>query len=171
MGYASSMSTRASAPADERAQTEPAVLAEVERGMIRVRRSVSRRVIGRRSVEEVRRRGLDVELNQLMVIDAVEEGPDPSGQAVTVGMVADRLAIDPSRASRIVSETVKAGHIRRVASQTDSRQIHLELTDQGRDAADAMHTFRRAAFDEAMAGWSDRDRAQFARLLTRFTQA
>lgn len=150
-------------------ETEAAVLAEVERGMIRLRRSVSRRVIGRRSVEEVRARGLDVELNHLMVIDAVEEGPDPSGPSVTIGMVADRLAIDPTRASRIVSATVTAGHVRRVASQTDSRQIHLELTEQGREAAQAMHTFRQAAFDEAMTGWSDRDRAQFARLLTRFT--
>jgi DNA-binding MarR family transcriptional regulator len=148
-----------------------APLAAVEQAMIRLRRSVNRRHLGRPAAEEVFTQvGIQLSLSQLAVIDTVEEGPHGPGQDVTVGLVAERLALDPSRASRHVSGAIKAGLIQRVASQTDGRQLHLQLTPRGHRVAIAMHTARQRAFGEAMTDWSDHDRREFARLLTKFTE-
>ncbi|MGI9002109.1 MAG: MarR family winged helix-turn-helix transcriptional regulator [Pseudonocardia sp.] len=153
------------------AQDTAAALVAVEQAMIRLRRSVSRRNLGRRAAEEVFRQvGAELGLSQLAVVDAVEEGAAGPDHEVTVGLVAERLAIDPSRASRHVSTAIKAGLVLRVASQADGRQVHLELTDRGQRVAAAMHTARQRAFDEVMRDWSNRDRREFARLLTKFTE-
>jgi DNA-binding MarR family transcriptional regulator len=112
--------------------------------------------------------GHPVDLAQLDAVFAVDEGPDQPGQEVTVGLVADRLGIDPSRASRLVATAIRAGQLRRVASQADGRRIRLELTDAGREITQAAHHSRQALYDRLMRDWSQPDRQQFARLLTRF---
>jgi DNA-binding MarR family transcriptional regulator len=149
-------------PADEDADD---ALAAVERAFVRVRRDMSRRNLGARIVREL---GNGVDLSHLGVVDAVEEGPDAADGAVTVGMVGERLGIDPSRASRVVASALQAGYVERVASQADGRRVGLRLTDAGRVLADSAHHLRRRAFDEAMDGWTDGERRDFARLLTRF---
>jgi DNA-binding MarR family transcriptional regulator len=101
----------------------------------------------------------------------VEEGPDGPGHEVTVGLVGERLGLDPSRASRLVAQAIQAGYVVRVASQADGRRIRLELTQEGHELAQAGHRFRQAVFGRLMSDWSDRDRQNFARLLTRFTDA
>lgn len=44
----------------------------------------------------------------------------------------------------------------------------LVSTESGFELLAAAHARRQAAFDAAMVGWSERERAEFARLLTRF---
>ena len=145
-------------------------LAAVERGMVRLRRSMSRRTLGALAT-----RGADppFDLAHFSVVDAVEEGATQSAEAgeateVTVGLVGERLAVDPSRASRLVAAAIETGYVERVASQGDGRRIHLRLTPAGRELAAAGHRTRQRHFDRAMAGWSADDRREFARLLTRF---
>jgi DNA-binding MarR family transcriptional regulator len=140
-------------------------LAAIERAFVGIRRGMSRRNLGARMVREL---GGGVELSHLGVVDAVEEGPDASGGPVTVGMVGERMGIDPSRASRVVTSALRAGYVERVASQADGRRVGLRLTDAGRALAESARAIRRRAFHEAMDGWSDADRRAFARLLTRF---
>jgi DNA-binding MarR family transcriptional regulator len=144
------------------------VLAAIERALVRIRRSQARRTLGRRATQDL---GQAVGLAQLDVVFAVDEGPASPGQEVTVGLVAERLGIDPSRASRTVAAAIRAGHVRRVASQADGRRIHLELTDAGRQIARAAHRSRQALYDRLMQDWPERDRRELARLLTRFTDA
>src|SRR5689334_1994081 len=72
-----------------------------------------------------------VDLEHVAVVDAIEEGSELPGHEVTVGDVAERLGIDPSRASRVVTAAIKAGYVRRLASQDDGRRICLELTPDG----------------------------------------
>ena len=50
--------------------------------------------------------------------------------------------MDASRGSRIVAEAVKAGYVRRVASQEDGRRIHPELTPAGQAVVDATRRTR-----------------------------
>jgi DNA-binding MarR family transcriptional regulator len=157
-------------------------LVAVERGMVRLRRGMSRRTLGALAT-----RGVEppFDLAHFSVVDAVEEGGPPAAEAaagagaaegaeaggegeVTVGLVGERLAVDPSRASRLVAAAVKAGYVERVASQEDGRRIRLRLTAAGRELADAGHRARQRHFDRAMAGWSADERREFARLLTRF---
>jgi DNA-binding MarR family transcriptional regulator len=150
-------------------ETEEAdeALADVERAFVRLRRAMARRNLGARMVREL---GGGVDLSHLGVVDAVEEGPDASGGAVTVGMVGERLGIDPSRASRVVTSAIQAGYVERVASQADGRRVGLRLTDAGRALAESAHRVRQRTFAEAMEGWTDTERRDFARLLTRFVE-
>jgi len=141
-------------------------LAAIDRALTRIRRRQSRRTLARRAIGDA-----PVDLNHLAVVDAVEEGAEYPGQEITVGVVAERLGLDPSRASRVVAGAVGAGYVRRVASQGDGRRSCLELTDTGRAIVASAHETRQAFYDRVLAGWSPRERAEFARLLTRFTGA
>jgi DNA-binding MarR family transcriptional regulator len=154
--------------------TNVEVLAEIERALIRLRRRQTRRRLAQQSMRQL---GVEVDLALLDVVDAVEAGPEESGpepaerNAVTVGVVAERLGLDPSRASRMVAAAVEAGYVRRVASQGDGRRSCLELTDTGRDIVAAAHRARQALYERLLADWPESERAEFARLLTRFTSS
>jgi DNA-binding MarR family transcriptional regulator len=88
---------------------------------------------------------------------------------VTVGTVAERLNVDPSRASRIVADAVEAGVVRRVASQTDARRICLELTDAGRLHALAVRKYKWRRFADALGDWPEDELVEFARLFSKFS--
>jgi DNA-binding MarR family transcriptional regulator len=130
----------------------------VERSMIRIRRNVARHQFGR-----ILERELGPEISHVGLVDALSEGGEPN-----VGTVAERLGVDPSRASRLVAAAVDAGHVRRVASQEDGRRIDLELTASGKALHERVRQLRQAWLAEAMADWTDAERAAFARLLDRF---
>jgi len=51
-----------------------------------------------------------------------------SSQAVTIGYVADRLAIKPHSASGLVERLQALGLVTRAASETDRRQARIALT-------------------------------------------
>ncbi|MFD9907944.1 MarR family winged helix-turn-helix transcriptional regulator [Streptomyces sp. NPDC059063] len=140
-------------------------LVAVERAMVRIRRNQTKRTLGRFVTSRLDR---SVDLTHTVVVDAVEEEPEEPGQEVTVGLVAERLAVDPSRASRLVAASVEAGYIRRVPSQADSRRACLELTEAGKALALLTHQVRQQFFGEIMQDWSPRDRKDFARLLSKF---
>jgi DNA-binding MarR family transcriptional regulator len=103
----------------------------------------------------------------MAVVHAVEDGPD-TGEEITVGAVARHLGVDPSHASRLVAAAIKAGLVHRVASQEDGRRSRLELTEAGVQSSQRYRSFRQHILSRVMADWSGQDRADFARLLTRF---
>jgi DNA-binding MarR family transcriptional regulator len=142
--------------------TDP--VADVERAMIAVRRSQARRAL----VRLARERGTAT-FDQAVaeVLDAVEEC-DARGEPATVTALAAALGIDQPRASRLVARAVDQGMLRWEADRHDRRRSVLLLTESGQDGLDRAHAFRRAVFEEAMAGWPVTDRAEFARLLTAF---
>ncbi|MEV2270554.1 MarR family winged helix-turn-helix transcriptional regulator [Nonomuraea africana] len=129
----------------------------VEAAMVAVRRRQSRRALARLH---------DVQGALYDVLDAVE-----AGSAVTVSSLAQALGVDQPRASRLVAAAVAEGLVRRQADQADGRRSVLVLTAAGREAAERAHRTRQAVFRSAMDGWTDAERAEFARLLTRFVQA
>ncbi|WP_129290330.1 MarR family winged helix-turn-helix transcriptional regulator [Streptomyces sp. N1] len=144
------------------------VLTAIEAAMIRIRRRQSRRSLARPVMK-----GLadPIDLNTLAVVDAVDEGGGQSGRDVTVGFIADRLAIDPSRASRIVADAVRSGFIRRVASQEDGRRSCLELTPTGEEAVSAAHRTRQDFYGKVLGEWDEGEQREFARLLTKFVHS
>ncbi|MFJ3904249.1 MarR family winged helix-turn-helix transcriptional regulator [Streptomyces sp. NPDC090025] len=154
--------------AADAAVVDPTVLDAVESAMIRIRRRQSRRSLARPVVMGLTE---PVDLNTLAVVDAVDEGAGEDGRDVTVGFVADRLAIDPSRASRIVAEAVRSGFVRRVASQEDGRRSCLELTEVGREAVTAAHRTRQGFYSVVLGDWDADDQRDFARLLTKFVHS
>lgn len=136
-------------------------LKQIERAMVRIRRRQNRRALAPQEA--------GVDPSMVGVIDAVEEGS--SDGAVTVGMVAERVGVDPSQGSRLVAAAVDAGLVKRAVSQHDGRRSVLELTERGQQVAADVHEMRKQAFSEAMADWSAKDRREFARLLERFVDA
>jgi DNA-binding MarR family transcriptional regulator len=142
-------------------------LTRIERAMVRIRRSQTRRTIGRWMEREL---GTRFNMAHSFVVDALDEASGDSGNEPSVGMVAEHLGVDPSRASRMVADAVRGGYVRRVASQVDGRRMCLELTGAGRKLLKTTSRFRRHFFSRVMAGWSENDCAEFARLLTKFTQ-
>ncbi|MFH8882334.1 MarR family winged helix-turn-helix transcriptional regulator [Streptomyces californicus] len=154
--------------AAEAAVVDATVLDAVESAMIRIRRRQSRRSLARPVVMGMAE---PVDLNTLAVVDVIDEGAGESGGDVTVGFVADRLALDPSRASRIVAEAVRSGFVRRAASQEDGRRSCLELTDTGREALIAAHRTRQSFYSVVLGDWDPDEQRDFARLLTKFVRS
>lgn len=134
------------------------------------RRRMSKRELGLHALREL---GLDLDLAQLDVLVAIAAPPNefgaPTLEETLVGTVAERLMIDPSRASRLVSEMVDMGYAQRLASQTDSRRTVLGLTDSGAAIVDAVRMLKFLILGEFLAGWSAEDVAVFLPLLARFS--
>jgi DNA-binding MarR family transcriptional regulator len=149
---------------DPSATTENLVRS-IDRTMSRLRRNLSRRIVGRLALRDV---GLAAELAHLDVVEAVVHPPEGDRRPATVGVVAERLGIDPSRASRIVADAVRVGIVRRAASQDDARRVGIELTPKGRAVVESLLRHRAAVFDEAMRDWEPSEIAVFAPLLERF---
>lgn len=116
----------------------------------------------------MQRTGKAVEISRILVAEAVAAGPEEPDQEITVGIVASRLGIDPSTASRLVMETINAGYLSRTASQTDGRRLRLELTANGRELVTQAHQYQRGIFEEVTHEWSEQERQEFARLLVKF---
>jgi DNA-binding MarR family transcriptional regulator len=142
-------------------------LSQIERAMVHIRRSQTRRTIGRVMEREL---GIRFNMAHSSVVDALDETNEVPGNEPSVGVVAERLGVDPSRASRMVADAIRGGYVRRVASQVDGRRVRLELTGAGRKLLKTTSNFRRHFFSKVMASWSENDCAEFARLLTKFTR-
>ncbi|MFI7640972.1 MarR family winged helix-turn-helix transcriptional regulator [Nonomuraea sp. NPDC049400] len=132
-------------------------IAAIEQAMIAIRRRQSRRALAKTQ---------GAPGPEFDVLDVLESAAEP----VTVSTVAQALSVDQPRASRLVAAAVTAGLIRREADQADGRRAWLVLTEAGRAALEQAHRGRQAAFAAAMEGWSGEERAEFARLLTRFVE-
>lgn len=138
----------------------------IERALVQIVRSLGRYNMGRET-----ERVLDgmVNLPHLAVIDCLDDGTeDPHA---TIGAIARRVGVDPSRASRMVRSAVRAGYIERVISQEDARKTYVILTPKGRKFAAAIKIVRRRHFANLLKGWPKADCDEFARLLTLFANA
>lgn len=93
----------------------------------------------------------------------------PSGQEVTVGLLAEEMTLDPSRASRIAADLVERGLIERAVSQEDGRRSVLVPTAA---AGALMEAFLRAKWQRTIklfATWSEADIVTFSTLFARYS--
>jgi len=89
------------------------------------------------------------------------------GSEVSVGDVANQLAIEPSSASRQVDLAVRHGLVTKTSSADDARRLALHMTDRGRELAALWQQRREEHLAAALAGWSDEDVAALQRLAAR----
>ena len=136
------------------------------------RRRVNKRELGRAALQAF---GLDseIDLPQLDVLIAIwapskEFGKDREPETM-VATVAQRLNIDPSRASRMVSDLIGKGLARRAVSQQDARRTIVELSDKGEAVVDAVRRFKFLVMGEFLSGWSEEEIATFIPLMERFS--
>ncbi|WP_055048683.1 MarR family winged helix-turn-helix transcriptional regulator [Devosia sp. A16] len=140
-------------------------VAAIDAVMHKVRRSIQRRDFGRQVMAEM---DPSLDVSHLDAISAIAHKGEEITE-VTVGLVAERLGIDPSRASRVTSELVERGYVRRVASQQDARRICLELTQRGRNFVEAVRRNKVQIFTRALAQWNEHELMVFAALFERFS--
>jgi DNA-binding MarR family transcriptional regulator len=148
-------------------ETRPAdpVLDEASQALFRLGRLFSRQPGKNHRRSDA---GQAAELSHILVTEAVAGGSVEVGREVTVGVVAERLGIDPSTASRLVAETIEAGYLARLPSQLDKRRLCLELTDRGRDLNAHAQAYQRAVFEHVTREWTADEQREFARLLIKF---
>jgi DNA-binding MarR family transcriptional regulator len=151
--------------------TAAEAIVRIDATMQKIRRSIAKREFVAAILKEMDG-GIDLQL--LDVLGSVShwfpEGPEDSGREVTVGAVAERVGIDPSRASRLVAELVDKGYIRRVASQTDSRRIVLEATEKGWAFGEEFRRRKGETLIRALRTWTDDELVTFSRLLERYSR-
>jgi DNA-binding MarR family transcriptional regulator len=118
--------------------------------------------------------GLEIELSQFHALTAIHRIEHGVGRAAplpaTVGLLAEEMSLDPSRASRIASGLIDEGWVRRDVAQDDGRKSVLVLTDK----ADAVfRRFRDLKWDkllEVFADWNEADILAFSRLFARYSE-
>ncbi|GAA3466083.1 MarR family winged helix-turn-helix transcriptional regulator [Nonomuraea roseola] len=111
------------------------------------------------------------DLSRTLVLNIVMEHTQDSADEVTVGAVAELLGVDPSVASRMVSDNIKAGYLVRAASQQDGRRTVLHLSPEGVELMARFRRHQRSAFEYITADWSERDRLEFARLMLKYVDS
>ncbi|MBB2749514.1 UNVERIFIED_ORG: DNA-binding MarR family transcriptional regulator [Rhizobium aethiopicum] len=135
----------------------------IGRSMARMRLMTGRRLIGRLAIQSA---APGLELSHLDVLDAVRRA-QPAGE-VTVGLIAEMLRIDPSRASRVVAEMVTRNVLRREASQADARRIVVVMTATGEALLAEIRAQKIAIISEIVSDWPEEDVDRFATLFDRF---
>lgn len=147
-----------------------AAMARIDAVLQRWRRRAARRELGQIALADL---GIDLDLPALDVLFAIEGAESEFGEAAagetTVGAVAERLSIDPSRASRIVAEMVERGYARRGVSQADARRAVVTLTRQGGAAVEAVKEYKALLMGDFLSEWSEEELAAFLPLLDRFS--
>ncbi|PHP26356.1 MarR family winged helix-turn-helix transcriptional regulator [Limimaricola cinnabarinus] len=136
----------------------------------RWRRRVRTRELGHRALAEL---GLPLDLAQLDVMIAIhapanEFGDDPEGETM-VSTVAQRLNIDPSRASRIVSDLIARGFAERAASQADARRTIVALTASGLAIVEAVRRYKFLLLGGFLSDWTREEIDTLLPLLDRFS--
>ena len=136
------------------------------------RRRVNTRELGAAALATF---GLDgeIDLAQLDVMMAIWApasafGSDDENEEVMVATIATRLRIDPSRASRVVSDLIAHGLARRTVSQRDARRTLVALTERGTAIIEAVRRFKFLVLGEFLSGWTEEELALFVPLFERF---
>ena len=126
-------------------------------------------------VQLMRELGAGLEVTQFHALTAITRIQCGIGRSTateaTVGLLAEELNVDPSRASRIVADLVERGYLARAASQDDGRRSILTLTDS---AVQLFEAFRTRKWHKTMAvfkDWPEADILSFARLFARYSDA
>ena len=132
------------------------------------RRRVQKRELGRMALREL---DLPLDLPKLDVLIAIWAPSNEFGRddaETMVSTIATRLGIDPSRASRLVSDLIAEGFVKRAVSQQDARRTVVELTERGQAVVDSVRTLKYLVLGEYLSGWTMEEIETFLPLLERY---
>lgn len=133
------------------------------------RRRMAKRELGHRALVEL---GIDLDLAQFDVLVAIDAPANEFGETegeTMVSTVAERLRIDPSRASRVVSEMVDLGFAVRGVSQADARRAIIRLTARGEAVVQAVRIYRFLLLGDYLSEWTEQELDTFLPQLERFS--
>lgn len=116
--------------------------------------------------------GIDLDLTQFRFLTAIMRIQDGVGreepQAATIGLVAEELNVDPSRASRLAADLISRGYLRRRAAQEDGRKSIVVLTDHAIEVFAKFRALKWTKFLSILADWEETEIAEFARLFEKY---
>jgi DNA-binding MarR family transcriptional regulator len=95
----------------------------------------------------------------------------PEPMAPTVGLVAEMMQVDPSRASRIVADLVSRGYVERSVDQDDARKTVLLVTLNGYGFLDEFMKSKWLLMIGTFDGWSEADIEMFSTLFQRYVRS
>lgn len=119
--------------------------------------------------------GINIEPAQFQAVTAVLRinagigRPDPA--EATIGLLAEEMNVDPSRASRLATDLIAAGYLRRGVSQSDGRKSVLHTTDSATALLLAFRDLKWAKTMQVFADWSPEDITCFSELFLRYSHA
>ncbi|MCK2025460.1 MarR family transcriptional regulator [Microbacterium sufflavum] len=99
----------------------------------------------------------------MRMLEALASAPEP----LSVSALGQAIGVDQPRASRLVQQGVQGGFVRREADPDDARRTRIALTDEGRRLARGLRGERRELLTQALAPFTDDERTELARLLTK----
>ena len=98
--------------------------------------------------------GLDLHVSEAHLIGDLSRD-DPLGQK----QISERLHLSKSTVSRLVSQLIARGWVRRMPDVSDRRAVLVSLTDEGRNVADRLGRARARRFEDLLAAVPDDRRA------------
>lgn len=104
---------------------------------------------------------------RLRLLEALAGASHP----LSVSEVADAVGVDQPRASRLVQQSVEMGLVRREADPDDARRTRIVLTEQGSGLVRGFRGERQVAVATALEAFSNEERVDLARLLTKLARA
>ena len=117
--------------------------------------------------------GLEIELSHFSAMTAIfriESGVGHcTAQPATVGLLAEELGVDPSRASRTAAELIDKGYLVRAADQADGRKIVLQQTELAKSTFRAIIDRKWQKMIGVFQGWTEADIAAFSTLFQRYS--
>lgn len=94
-----------------------------------------------------------------------------AGGTMSISAIAGLVGVDQPRASRLVQQAEMMGFVAREPDPTDARRTRVVLTEQGRHVGASLRRDRRDRIRAALEQFTPEERADFARLFTRFADA
>jgi len=98
--------------------------------------------------------------DQIMLTLHEEDGQTP-------GMLAQRLGVRPPTITKTINRLQGQGYLDKRASETDARQAHVFLTENGRMAIKAIEKALRKTEKQAFRGLDKKEQKTLAKLLAR----
>jgi DNA-binding MarR family transcriptional regulator len=144
-------------------------LLDLDAEMFRMMRSMVKGELPAQLMLEI---GTDLELAQFQALTAVLR--IQSGMArndsreATIGHVAAEMNVDPSRASRLVSELIASGHLSRDVSQEDARRSVLQPTAKAMSLLAEFRDLKWQKLMQVFSDWSEEEIVAFSSLFLRF---
>lgn len=95
----------------------------------------------------------------------------PEPMSPTVGLVAEMMQVDPSRASRIVADIVSRGYVERGVAQDDARKSVLLVTPKGYGFLGEFMRSKWTLMMQAFEGWTEDEIETFSTLFQRYVRS
>ncbi len=147
---------------------DPALVARLDRALLRMRRAVVRPPTAQVPIPAIGRTVDVAKVAACLSIGDLEALDDPT-VPVSVKDVAAALSLEHSTASRLLAETETEGLISRRTDPDDRRRTVVHLTDTGRAVVAQSVSIRTWVMDAFLADWTSEELRDFAELVEKFS--